>query len=154
MQRGFRPMFREPVSMEDYQNRTEKAYPKEKMEKYRTVQSMVIGAEGWDLYRDISNIVGPDIRPVNEILEDLEKNQHKIVKVQEYQTQKGGEHYIRTGIEKKIYTGNWKYYDRKYAEEKGIREVKCRHHLCPKTFTTDEDMKKHFDRTHRGFIAY
>jgi hypothetical protein len=73
IQRGFRPWGIEPVSLEDYENRTEKAFPKEKMEKYRTVQSRVIGSESWDLYRDISNIVGPDYRSVEDILADLEE---------------------------------------------------------------------------------
>jgi hypothetical protein len=43
------------------------------MEKHRTVQSRVIGSESWDLYRDISNIVGPDYRSVEDILADLEE---------------------------------------------------------------------------------
>jgi hypothetical protein len=155
IQRGFKPFGREVISFEDYDNRTEKAFPKEKMEKYRTVQSMVIGAENWDLYSiEFSSIVGPDYRSVEDILKDLEERK-KIVKVYDWFMGRKAEDYFKGNeVDEKVYTGTYKWYDRKYAEEKGLREVKCRHHLCSKTFHTEEDMKKHFDRTHRGFVGY
>jgi hypothetical protein len=79
-QRGFRPFGVVPVSHEDVEAKNEKAYPKEKLEKYQRIKDKVIGAEKWDLHRDVSSIVGPDYRSEDEILQDLEEKKKMLVR--------------------------------------------------------------------------